>query len=86
MQKTVRNISFAEKARIFSHDYLLCCTYISGADFSQNLFTKKLYSKQRSEATSLNSQFSIFNLQLKGRSDSTNQQSTTNNFDHVQKL
>lgn len=45
MQKTVRNISFAEKARIFSHDYLSCCTYISGSDFSQNLFTKKLYSK-----------------------------------------
>ncbi|MDA3821076.1 MAG: HPr family phosphocarrier protein [Bacteroidales bacterium] len=45
MQKTVDNISFIEKARIFSHDYLLYCTYISGSDFSQDFFSKKLYSK-----------------------------------------
>ncbi|MFH1580496.1 MAG: HPr family phosphocarrier protein [Pseudomonadota bacterium] len=41
----MNNFSFAEKARIFSHDYLLCCTYISDSDFSQKFFTKKLYSK-----------------------------------------
>lgn len=45
MQKTVDNISFTEKARIFSHDYLLCCTYISDPDISQNVFSKKFYSK-----------------------------------------
>ncbi|MBW2568900.1 MAG: HPr family phosphocarrier protein [Deltaproteobacteria bacterium] len=45
MQKTVPNISFIEKARIFSHDYLLCCTYISDSNIPQNVFSKKLYSK-----------------------------------------
>ncbi len=44
MQKTVRNISFAEKVRIFSHDYLKCCLYISSFD-APYAFTKKLYSK-----------------------------------------
>ena len=45
MQKTVDNISFTEKARIFSYDYLLCCTYISDSNISQNVFSKKFYSK-----------------------------------------
>jgi len=45
VQGASNNFSFAEKARIFSHDYLLCCTYISGSDFPQNFFSKKLYSK-----------------------------------------
>jgi len=39
--------SFAEKARLFSHDYLKCCLYISspGAPRHGHEFTKKLYSK-----------------------------------------
>jgi phosphotransferase system HPr-like phosphotransfer protein len=45
MQKTVRNITFDEKARIFSHDYLLCCAYISDPDFPPTFFSKKLYSE-----------------------------------------
>jgi len=44
-QKTVCDISFAEKARIFSHDYLKCCTYISNFTSPKYLFTKKLFSK-----------------------------------------
>jgi len=44
MQKNVRNISFAEKVQIFSHDYLKCCVYISSFD-TPSAFTKKLYSK-----------------------------------------
>jgi hypothetical protein len=39
------DISFAEKIRMFSYDYLRCCVYISDFDVSQNVFTKKLYSK-----------------------------------------
>lgn len=38
------DISFAEKARIFSQDYLKCCIYIATAETSQHIFTKKLYS------------------------------------------
>ncbi len=45
MQETVCDIFFAEKARIFSHDYLKCCVYISAFDKPQHLFTKKLYSE-----------------------------------------
>jgi len=44
-QKTVRDIPFAEKVRIFSHDYLKCCTYISKFTSPKYLFTKKLFSK-----------------------------------------
>jgi len=44
-QKTIRDISFAEKVRIFSHDYLKCCTYISKFTSPKYLFTKKLFSK-----------------------------------------
>jgi phosphotransferase system HPr-like phosphotransfer protein len=39
------DISFAEKLRLFSHDYLMCCLYISHFDTSRYVFTKKLYSR-----------------------------------------
>jgi len=39
------DISFNRKVRIFSHDYLKCCRYISGMKDPKNEFTKKLYSK-----------------------------------------
>ncbi len=45
MQQTVCDISFAGRVRIFSHDYLKCCVYISTFDEPQYIFTKKLYSK-----------------------------------------
>jgi len=45
MQQTICDISFSERARIFSIDYLKCCTYISTYDAPQYMFTKKLYSK-----------------------------------------
>ncbi len=38
-------ISYEDKVRIFSHDYLKCCVYISQARESRLIFTKKLYSK-----------------------------------------
>ncbi len=38
-------ISYQEKVRIFSHDYLKCCVYISQARDQRLIFTKKLYSK-----------------------------------------
>jgi len=44
-QKTVCDISFSEKVRIFSHDYLKCCIYISKFSSSRYLFTKMLFSK-----------------------------------------
>ena len=44
-QKTVCDISFSEKVRIFSHDYLKCCIYISNFSSSRYLFTKMLFSK-----------------------------------------
>jgi len=37
--------SFDKKVRLFSHDYLKCCLYISCADDPKNTFTKMLYSK-----------------------------------------
>ncbi len=43
MQKDFCDISFAEGVRIFSHDYLKCCVYISDFDVSRYVFTKKLY-------------------------------------------
>ena len=39
------SISFAEKVRVFSHDYLKCCLYIADFDAPQHFFTKMLYSK-----------------------------------------
>jgi hypothetical protein len=44
-QKTVCDISFSEKVRIFSNDYLKCCIYISNFSSSRYLFTKMLFSK-----------------------------------------
>ncbi len=44
-QKTVCDISFSEKVRIFSYDYLKCCIYISNFSSSRYLFTKMLFSK-----------------------------------------
>ena len=38
-------ISFSEKVRIFSLDYLKCCIYISNRLTPNHVFTKKLYSK-----------------------------------------
>lgn len=38
-------ISFREKVRIFSHDYLRCCEYIIASNGDRSFFTKKLYSK-----------------------------------------
>jgi len=43
-QKTVCDISFSEKVRIFSYDYLKACIYISDFTSSRYLFTKKLFS------------------------------------------
>ena len=37
--------SFEKKVRIFSHDYLKCCVYISAVNNPKNEFSKKLYSK-----------------------------------------
>lgn len=42
--QTTCDISFAEKVRIFSFDYLKCCKYIAQIDSPQHFFTKKLYS------------------------------------------
>ncbi len=39
------DISFAEKVRIFSSDYLKCCVYITAKPLPSYAFTKKLYSK-----------------------------------------
>jgi len=43
-QSTSSN-AFDKKVRIFSHDYLKCCLYISEMDDTHHDFTKKLYSK-----------------------------------------
>jgi hypothetical protein len=45
VQESYCEISFVEKARNFSHDYLKCCAYISSIQGPPNIFTKKLYSK-----------------------------------------
>ena len=39
------DISFAEKARIFSQDYLKCCVYLMSKPLHTHAFNKKLYSK-----------------------------------------
>jgi len=41
---SVCGITFNEKVRMFSHEYLKCCLYISSLKTSQHVFTKKLYS------------------------------------------
>ncbi|MDI6687959.1 MAG: HPr family phosphocarrier protein, partial [Desulfobacterales bacterium] len=45
MQQSDFDITFDEKVRIFSHDYLKCFKYISGFDSRKHFFTKRLYSK-----------------------------------------
>ena len=40
---SVCDISFSERVRIFSHDYLKCCKYILNADTPEHVFRKKLY-------------------------------------------
>ena len=44
-QSPLRDISFSEKARIFSHDLLKCCVFIARIESPREHFTKKLYSK-----------------------------------------
>lgn len=44
-KKTCCDISFNEKMRLFSTDYLRCCVYLAGPPLSPHSFTKKLYSK-----------------------------------------
>lgn len=39
------DITFGEKIRIYSYDYLKTCAYISSIESPQYIFTKKLYSK-----------------------------------------
>lgn len=38
-------ISFAEKVRLISNDYLKCCAYLSSGTLPAHAFTKKLYSE-----------------------------------------
>jgi len=38
-------ISYSEKVRIFSHDYLKCCMYIANQQPPDYVFTKKMYAK-----------------------------------------
>ncbi len=45
MNDTYCEISYSEKVRMFSSDYLKCCTYISTRQTPDHVFTKKLYSK-----------------------------------------
>lgn len=44
-EKTCCDISFSEKVRLFSTDYLKCCAYLAGDPLPPHSFTKKLYSK-----------------------------------------
>jgi hypothetical protein len=39
------DISFSEKVRFFSYDYLKCCMYLVSCESSVNVFTKSLFSK-----------------------------------------
>ena len=41
--ESVCDISFAEKVRIFSHDYLKCCKFITDHPSPEQIFSKKLY-------------------------------------------
>jgi len=45
VQGLLNNFAFAEKARIFSHDYLKCCVYVSNFEQDSIFFTKKLFSR-----------------------------------------
>ncbi len=44
MQKKTCDITFTEKVRIYSYDYLKSCKYISNYDSPKHIFTKKLFS------------------------------------------
>ena len=52
-QNAACDISLSEKVRIFSNDYLKCCTYITGFDNPRYLFTKKLFSELIASSTVL---------------------------------
>jgi phosphotransferase system HPr-like phosphotransfer protein len=43
--KITNKNEFDNKVRLFSHDYLKCCLFLSGAEDPKNTFTKMLYSK-----------------------------------------
>ncbi len=45
MESIENSLSFLEKARIFSHDYIKCCLYIATCDVDTAHFTKNLYSR-----------------------------------------
>lgn len=45
MENTSCSISFKNKVRIYSHDFLKACVYISSFDSPEHIFTKKLYSR-----------------------------------------
>jgi phosphotransferase system HPr-like phosphotransfer protein len=45
--------AFAEKASIFSHDYLKCCLFVAGPEKPEGHFTQKFYSTLASASTLL---------------------------------
>jgi phosphotransferase system HPr-like phosphotransfer protein len=45
VKKPGNDLSFKEKARIFSHDYLKLCKYLTSPEAENYSFTKKLFSK-----------------------------------------
>ncbi len=45
MSDLICDISYAEKVRIYSYDYLKSCMYISNFEDAKHIFTKKLYSQ-----------------------------------------
>lgn len=45
IQNEYCDISFNEKVKVFSSDYIKCCIYISTSGSTDHLFTRKLYSK-----------------------------------------
>jgi hypothetical protein len=45
VKKPGSELTFKEKARIFSHEYLMLCKYLSSSEAETYSFTKKLYSK-----------------------------------------
>jgi len=47
-QNAYCDISFSEKVRSFSHDYLKCCAYLTSHPLPLHAFTKKLYKKMAS--------------------------------------
>jgi len=51
--KTQCSITFAEKVKVFSCDYLKCCLFIDGTESSPLIFTKKFYSKMVSSSLNL---------------------------------